>query len=100
VQVKFLTEANGFRNEGGGPFRGSPVEGESLVDQPGKGSTGFLERCLKVGSVGENDIHVVELQSFETVPGALDNMFPGHERLVDFIAYFEQFSADDESLSL
>jgi len=71
-----------------------------LVDYPGEGTTGFLEWGLIVRTVRKNNIHVVELESFEAVSGAFNDMFPGHERLVDFISDFEQLGADYQTFSL
>lgn len=57
----------------GGPLRRAPVERVALIDDPVEPSDDLVHGRVRVRSASEDDVHVIEIQSFQTTSHTLDN---------------------------
>ncbi len=57
------------------PFRSTPVKGLALADHLVESEDRFLNGGLRVRPVGEDKINIIQLQSFERMIHALNDVF-------------------------
>ena len=89
LKSESLCHLTSFLKFGRGPLRSAPEASQSLTDQPVERADNLFHTCVVVGSVRENDIHVIELQSFQRLSGALDDSFARKSNVVGTCAHFD-----------
>ena len=105
VQLEPLADPDGLLDLVGRPLGGAPVEGEALADQPVEGSALLLHWDLVIGSVREDHVGVVDLESLEGGLAALDDVLSGEanrvmRHRVGSVGAPENFDGDDELLAV
>src|SRR5690606_909087 len=70
------TDQVGLGNLLPGPLAGSPVTDLALPDEVVDGLDGLLQRGLGIVAVAVEDVHVLELQTFEAILQAVYYVFP------------------------
>jgi hypothetical protein len=100
-----------YLNFKGGPFRGSPVECFTRVDDMGESPDNFLHGSRLIRSMSHDNINIVQLQPFQRIIHSLQQMFPTQPNLVWRITLTliqenqrtysapEKFSGDDKIFS-
>lgn len=65
------------------PFRSSPVKRLTSVDKVIEGPHGLLHGCVAVGSVGVDNINIVELKSLEGLVHSFNDVLARQTGVVD-----------------
>jgi len=73
---------------------------ESLVDHPVEGLDCLLERRVLVGSVSEDNVYLVHLQSSQAVADALDDVLAGEPDVVGALTDPLELSGDHDVFPL
>ena len=58
---------------------------ETFVNAPTKSSYCLLYRCVKVSTMGKNNINVINLQPFQTRPQPFNDMLARKSQVIDAI---------------
>lgn len=66
-----------------GPLRGAPVKGLAGVDDVVEGADGLLHGRLAIGTVGVDEVDVLEVQALQGGVDTLDNVLSGEAQVVD-----------------
>ena len=85
VQIVLLAYSDGIYDLPDIPLTGPPVEGLVRADQLVEGSAHFLQGSLGVEAVGVHDVHVLQLQSLQTLVHILDHVFPIHSYIIQLL---------------
>lgn len=98
-EAKSVTAGIGFSNSISRPFRSTPVEGLSVVDEIVEGSAGFFDGSGIIGSVAEDNIDVVQLESLEGVVAAFNDVLAGKTHVVNTSTTEEELGGDNDLFS-
>jgi hypothetical protein len=64
------------------PFRGSPVVGKAMVDQPAETTNLLFERGVIVGTVCKYHIHIIHLEPLQASFTAFNDALAGEAKVV------------------
>lgn len=59
----------------GGPFRSAPIEGFAFPDDLVKGKHRFFDWRFGVRAMGKDQVNILQIQTFERIVGAFDDVF-------------------------
>jgi len=95
-----LANTDGCGDSGCSPLGGAPVERETLLNDVVHSSTALLKRGLVVRAMTEDNVNIVELQTFKRVLESFDNVFAAHHCVVETSgAGFIDLGGDNDALT-
>ena len=83
---------------GSAPFRGAPVEYLSLMNQIVHSTNSFFDWRVRVRAMTEEEIQIIQLQSFEGLAAGLGNVFARQALVVWSVASPEDLARNNYAL--
>lgn len=83
VKAKSLSDLACLLKVNRRPLRGTPVQRQAIVNQPTEGSYLFFKWSAVVGTMRKDDIHILELHSFQWVSCSLDDSLSWQANVVN-----------------